>query len=363
MQPNNNNGNLQIRFSKFGYKYSLNRLGSYHDKQAYSEAVRLCIAIENDIKLGRFTCKDNDELFTAYHPMAKLSSHHEANSFAIDAVTLIEQFLEKKEFKDRVLVPVLKLLKTYGKPIKSKDDASKFWLWITNDGKRSNNSNNLYLATLKPVCPMFRDIKSLKASKVQKDEKPFSKEEIKLILTELDNLFPHYVPFVKFLFSTGVRPNEATALMWDCVDFEAKTITIKKAISIAKDGSKKSKDTKTGIDRVIPMSNKMYEILKKDCFNHNFPKHEYYVFASPNGQIIDLGNFRTRVWIKVLEQAKVPYRTIYNTRHTFCSHFLNETPDFVKLASVTHGTKSGISTLQKHYAHIVEKPELPDLFD
>ncbi len=362
MQPNNNNGNIQIRFTQFGYKYQLGKFGKFSDPKAYQQALSICESIQVDIRLGRFKPVNNDELFEAYHPLAKLSSHHEQNSFAVDAITLVQQFLEKKELKDRVLIPVLNLLKAYGKPIKSKDDAQKFWLWIANDGKRSNNSNNLYLATLKPVCPMFKGIKPLKTSKVQKDEKPFTKEEIKAIISELDLNYPHYSPFVKFLFSTGCRPNEAAALTWDCVDFDAKTIVIKKAISTAKDGSKVVKNTKTDVDRVIPMSDKMREILKKGCFVHNFPKHEYYVFASPNKQIIDLGNFRTRVWVKALKQAKVPYRTIYNTRHTFCSHFLNETPDFLKLASITHGTKSGVNTLIKHYAHVVNKPVMPDMF-
>jgi integrase len=87
------------------------------------------------------------------------------------------------------------------------------------------------------------------------------------------------------------------------------------------------------------------------------------VFPSPNGSIIDIRTFRARVWVKALEQAKVPYRTLYNCRHSFCSHFLNENPDFVQLASITHGTKSGIATLQKHYAHLVSKVSMPDMFD
>lgn len=362
MQPNNNNGNIQIRFTQFGYRYQLGKLGKFSDPKPYQQALSICESIQVDIRLGRFKPTNNDELFDAYHPLAKLSSHHEQNTYAVDAITLVQQFLEKKELKDRVLIPVLNLLKTYGKPIKTKDDAQKFWLWITNDGKRSNNSNNLYLATLKPVCPMFKGIKPLKTSKVQKDEKPFTKEEIKAIISELDLNFSYYSPFVKFLFSTGCRPNEATALTWDCVDFEAKTIVIKKAISTAKDGSKVIKATKTDVDRFMPMTEKILLLLVTQESDIDRKTNIPLVFPTPNGQIIDLGNFRNRIWVKALKQANVPYRTIYNTRHTFCSHFLNETPDFLKLASITHGTKSGVNTLIKHYAHVVNKPVMPDMF-
>jgi hypothetical protein len=194
-------------------------------------------AIENDINLGRFTAKDNDELFIAYHPLAKLSSHHEANSYAVDAIAMIQKKIETNEFKDKTLSPIFNLLKAYPKAIKTHDDACKFFLWMCSDGKRSNNSNNRYLESLASICPMFKKVPRCKANKVE-SEKPFTKEEIKKIIDVFDKEFPHYSPFIKFLFSTGCRTSETVALAWDCVDFEAKTITIKESIAIDKDGSK-----------------------------------------------------------------------------------------------------------------------------
>lgn len=362
MQPCNNNGSINIRFNRFNYAYKLSKLGNFHEKAAYAEAVRICIAIENDLSMGRFTCANNEELFKAYHPLARLSSEHEVNNLAIDAITLIENHIAKRELKERILLPCLTLLRTYGKAVKTKDDAQKFWLWMSNDGNRSNNSNNLYLATLKPVCPMFKGIKPLKASKVMKQEKPFTKEEIKQILKAVNEHHSYYENFIKFLFATGCRTSEAIALTWDCVDFGAKTITIKDSVGIGADGSKVRKETKTGVTRVIPMSEGLGKVLNSMRSNILRGFNQSLVFPTPNGQFIDLGNFRTRVWVKALQAASVPYRTIYNTRHTFISHFLNETPDFVKCASITHGTKSGIQTLMKHYAHIVDSVVMPDMF-
>ena len=361
MQPTNNNGSIIIRFNKFGYKYSLGNLGKFDSSDNHYEAIRVCRNIELDISMSRFTAKSNDELFTNYHPLANLATHHEANVYAEDALSLIEKHLKTLIYKDKVLLPTRSLLKTYDKSVKNFEDAERFFTWISNDGKRSANSNNRYLESLKAICPMFAKVTRCKASKVT-HEKPFSKDEIKQIIEIIDTNFPYYSPFVKFLFSTGVRTSEAIALTWDNVDFETKTITISESIGIANDGSKVRKETKTGVVRVIPMSSNLLTLLAA-C--NTYAKANAYtdlVFNSSESKLIDIGNFRARVWVKALLLAKIPYRTPYNTRHTFCSHFLNETPDFIKLASITHGTKSGVQTLIKHYAHIVERVVLPDMF-
>jgi integrase len=48
------------------------------------------------------------------------------------------------------------------------------------------------------------------------DINPYSAEERDLIIEEFkkDKLYNYYAPFVEFLFFTGCRPNEATALQW-----------------------------------------------------------------------------------------------------------------------------------------------------
>lgn len=369
MQPTNNNGSIIIRFHKFAYKYSLTNLGKFDDKSAIAMAWKICTAIASDIDIGRFTAKNNDELFTAYHPLAALSSHHEANSKAIDCKVSVELKLCSSELRDRNLHQTMNFLKKYGKPIKSSEEALKFWQWLQGESKGNNKTINRHLESLKPVCSYFADIPKLKVSQA-KSEKPFTKDEIKRICEVIDRDFSHYSTFVKFLFSTGCRTSEAIALTWQNVDFEAKTITISESIGIANDGSKVRKATKTGVVRVIPMSDKVYDLLafRRRCQPPSDCVNNWLVFTNEKGTkdyrlpFIDIGNFRARVWTKALEAANVPYRTLYNTRHTFCSHFLNETPDFIKLASITHGTKSGVQTLIKHYAHIVESVVMPDMF-
>ena len=367
MQPTNNSGSIIIRFTKFGYKYSLSGLGKFNDKVAMATAKSICAVIETDIKLGRFTSKDNASLFTDYHPLALLGNHHEGTHLAIDCLTMVLDKISTRETKNLSLSQVQNYLEKYGKAIKNSDDAQNFWQWLVSDTQRSPNTSNRYLRELKANCHYFMNIQPL-SSKQAKTEKPFTKNEIKQIIEIFDKDYSHYSAFVKFLFSTGVRTSEAIALTWDNVDFENRTITIAESIGIANDGSKVRKGTKTGVVRVIPMSDAMYKVLSNHKFTLEFKNKlphtipDWLTFPSYLGTFIDTGNFRARIWVKALLLAKVPYRTPYNTRHTFCSHFLNETPDFIKLASITHGTKSGVQTLIKHYAHIVEKVTMPDMF-
>jgi integrase len=369
MQPLNNNGSIIIRFQKFKYEYKLGKLGKYDDKQARYKAGEICQAIETDINLGRFSAKDNDELFKAYHPLVNLANFHDENQQAINLLDLVNKKLSESEYRKPSLYQCQKYLVAYGKEIKNSTQALDFFRYLCSNRKRSPNTTNRYLNELKAVCPYFVDIDKLKG-KQTKEEKAFTKSEIKTICDEFDVKFHHYSAFVKFLFSTGVRTNEAVALTWDCVDFEAKTITIKDSIGVSNiDGSKVRKSTKTEVSRVIPMSFKLEAMLKAQRLTIFGSRSSYttinldsLVFPSPKGCFIDISNFRDRFWVKVLTTVGVPYRTLYNTRHTFCSHFLNETPDFIKLASLTHGTKSGVQTLIKHYAHLVSDISMPEMF-
>ena len=366
MQARNNNGSIIIRFTKFGYKYSLSNLGKYEDDSAIATAKNICTAIQSDIDIGKFTCKDNNELFTRYHPLANLAIAKNDSKYLHDALTSIETKLNGDKFKDRVLLPCKNLLTAYGKKVCSHDDALKFWEYLITGDTRSNNTNNLYLASMKPVCPMFADIKPLKKSKIQKTEKPFSKIEIKAIIDIFDRDYFHYSSFIKFLFMTGCRTGEAIALRWQNVDFENRTITISESIGTLKDGSKAAKTTKSDVVRVLSMSPKLYRMMYDD--HQLWKMHQYsstLVFTTAKSTMIDIANFRARVWIDALKSADVPHRTLYNTRHTFVSHFIadNTVGDaFIKCASITHGTKSGVQTLIKHYAHLTNKVELPDIW-
>lgn len=62
--------------------------------------------------------------------------------------------------------------------------------------------------------------------------------------------------YLQLLILTGLRKNEAARMRWDDVDFDAKTFTVR--------------DTKTGGDHTLPMSDYLFELLKKRHAKGNF---------------------------------------------------------------------------------------------
>lgn len=366
MKPTNNNGSISIKFIKFDKKYILSGLGKFADTTAIATAKNICAAIQTDFDIGRFNCEDNKQLFNQYHPLANLAIAQSKKHFPTDALTLISACAKDLKYKNSTVISCENLLHSYGKKINTTEEATQFFNWLCNDGKRIASSNNRYLATLKTVCPMFENIKPVKANK-SKREKPFSKNEIKSIIDIFDSNYPHYSLFIKLLFMTGCRTNEAVALGWQNVDFDNRTITICESMGQLNDGSKVIKTTKTDTARILNMNNKLYDLLSIHFQSYliNSLDQSSLVFTTENFKIINTGNFKTRIWYKALELAKVQYRTLYNTRHTFVSHFIadNLTGNaFIKCASITHGTESGVATLIKHYAHLTDKVELPDIW-
>jgi integrase len=338
----------------------MGKLGKFEDKTAIATAENILKAIQSDISIGKFACKNSKELFDAYHPLSELINSQIKAANTEDCKVLVQLKLCSNDLRDRNLHQTMNFLKRYAKPIKNSGDALKFWQWLQGESKGNNKTINRHLESLKPICPYFRDIPKLKTS-APKHDKPFSMDEITRIIESVDTHYPHYKAFVQFLFSTGCRPNEATAIKWKDIDFERNTISISEAIGIDNEGKKVSKGTKTGVVRTFPMSTKLQEVLKDRHTRSGSAFSCLNVFLTPENTIIDTHNFRARVWTKALQSAKVPYRKLYNTRHTFISHYIEKYKDYQKCAAITHGTTKGVETIIKHYSHLVSGIQTLDL--
>jgi integrase len=87
---------------------------------------------------------------------------------------------------------------------------------------------------------------------------------------------------------------------------------------------------------------------------------ESLVFPTPTGLAIDDHNFSRRAWKSVLGKAKVPYRKLYNTRHTAISHCLEAGMPPVLVAQMTG---HDVQTLYEHYAAAVSsRPVMPEWY-
>ncbi len=84
-------------------------------------------------------------------------------------------------------------------------------------------------------------------------------EETVLFLNSVKDNYPYYYPVLYTLVRTGLRVGECTALKWDDIDFAGRFIKVCRATD--RDGS--IKDTKTGKNRRVDMSQALTEVLQE----------------------------------------------------------------------------------------------------
>lgn len=182
--------------------------------------------------------------------------------------------------------------------------------------------------------------------------RPFTKDEILKIIEGFQNHYPYYADFVQFLFGTGCRTGEAIALQWKHLEGNCSTVWIGESLSRGI-----RKETKTGRDRTISLTPYLQQMLlerrPKDFQSDDL------IFMAPGGGAIDDHNFRNRAWKPVLDKLLIPYRKPYNTRHTLVSHALDRG---MKPADIAELTGHSVETLYEHYAGVIGKTTLPDIF-
>lgn len=351
-KPLNDKGNLRIRFTHNNVRYTLNNLGKFDDVVARKQAQVICDRISLDIALDKFFALNNHELATIYHPLSKqkLVSN-------VDLIQCLTDRLSKKYHStDKSLLNILKSRKA---AIKTKDDAQHFMDWLQKERNLKPSTMQRYLNTLKACSPLFKEIK-IKAAGAKPLVRPFTKDDVTRVLDWFAGT--HYYGYVYFCFNTGMRPSEVIGLQWKNIDFINKEIILTSVLARDRGNTSKRirKPTKTGVARRFPINPHLEHFLLQ--LKEGVQDKEQLVFLSPRGTNIDDHNFVNRWWHKCLDECGIERNTFYNCRHTFISHYLDATKDVIKCASLTHGTKSGIKTIWEHYAGVINKVEVPELY-
>lgn len=356
----NDSGLIRIRFTHRGIRYNLSRLGSISDPVAvrYAQSIvdRICLDISNN----SFNCCDSEDLLLRYNPsiLVNISSPDKApkstgkkqgedlRSVAIDILSTRSGTVDKI---------VCGHLKKYSKKITNKEEAEVFLSWLKIEHNLSSSSVARYLDVLKTVDSLFKQIH------VEVESKPnaqaFTREEVELICGWFkDN---RYCNYVRFLFLTGCRISEAIGLRWKHIDFNQGTIHFYETLARDEGYTSKRvvKTTKKNIMRHFPINSKLAALFNE--VEKGLPDDLVFLVS---GRCINDKNFCNRDWKRCLKECGITYRKPSLTRHTFISHYLEQTKDVVKCASLTHGSKRGVQTIFEHYASIINKVEVPDLY-
>jgi integrase len=160
---------------------------------------------------------------------------------------------------------------------------------------------------------------------------------------------------------TGARQGELFALRRADVDLKNRTIAIRRSVRYANDGRLMVTETKTGRDRMIPISLRSANALRSHFKAHMASE---YVFTEPQtGQPLRKENFIRRSFRPLLKRAGLPTIRFHDLRHSTATRLLVQGVH-PKIVQDRLGHSSITVTLDT-YSHAIPSlgREAADLFD
>jgi len=360
-------GRLRLRFTIDGHRYQFSpRLADTKTNRV--KVKDICLLIESDIELGLFDKSLNkyrldkktgktlhditiSELFDKWFNSIKTQvdsttikkhSYVKTELLALVGDKKVRTF-NKHDVNQFIDVQLAKGIKAY--TIKRKLLTLSNLFDFAKDRQLVNE--NLFADT----------VKKIKVKPHQITTKPFTSDEVNLILRECEHN-PKYQPFrlfIKFLFDTGTRTSEAIGLRFSDLSDDCVYATIREQLT---QGVRKT--TKTGKIRTFKLPDTLTSELLQLKSSLTIVDKDTLVFTF-NNHSINNHNFRVRIWKTLLNNLGIEYRKFYSTRHTFISHQLAKGVNPVVIAKITgHDTK----VLFEHYASdVTDIPSINSTFD
>ncbi|MHC5215861.1 tyrosine-type recombinase/integrase [Enterococcus sp. LJL128] len=233
-----------------------------------------------------------------------------------------------------------------------------------------NYAINLELINSNPFEHVIRPAKKMKNK--EKQLKTYDLEQLKILFRYLDKkvnsisdsssslkYFAEYDRILyRFLTYTGLRGGEASALMWNDINFTEKTVTINKTMSQTKTGFTVSSPKTKSSYRTISIDDKTLRMLKswqlrqKEMLFANRINNNEIVFPTIDGQ----HNTRQGLYqrsSRIAKKAGLPNIGTHGFRHTHAS-LLFEAGASMKEAQERLG-HSSISMTMDIYTHVTKK--------
>ncbi|NJM66377.1 MAG: DUF3596 domain-containing protein [Acaryochloris sp. RU_4_1] len=362
------NGRLQLRFHYAGKRHYLS-LGLPDNKINRKAAEAKAKLIEADMAFDRF-----DPTLARYKPQSVLSTVTPSFTPLAEPKLALADLWEKYTQYKSPQVAASTLVRDYGKIAKrlqsiprSVEDAVGVRDWLLK--QYSSEIARRTLIQINACCKwavksglmsenafegMAGDIKKVKR---ETSRAPFSQAEQDAIIEAFEqNTYsskfapvPHsyYVSYVRFLFMTGCRSEEAIALKWKHISADCLKIQFKEA---RPSDTRILGETKTGKARTFPCNESLKAFLLS--IKLKTAKPDDLVFFAPSGKTIDSHNFLNRIWKPVVESlvtaGKVEqYLPQYNIRHTFITLALENGLDAKDVARLVGNSPE---IIYRHYA-------------
>ena len=251
----------------------------------------------------------------------------------------------------------------FGHKSLDKVKASEITLWQNKLQKEYKLSKSYILKIRGLLFTMFEDaieneiikinpVKKAKGLKQTEDTKvkrleltPFKPDEINKILSVATNQDKN---LVATLFMTGLRIGECLGLSWDCVDFENRTLTVKKQIV---NGQMKNILKTSKSKRIIPIIEALIPFLENQKKLTGEKNSFLFLTKKTNKHYHSAGKIREQIWVKTLKKANIEYRNLHQTRGTFISTLISNGED-INYVSKIAGHENVKITLERYSQYI-----------
>jgi len=165
-----------------------------------------------------------------------------------------------------------------------------------------------------------------------------------------------YAPWVKFLFWTGCRPEEAAALKWEHIDSGLTKIRFCQAAPV---DTKKSQRTKNRKNRDFPINHRLAKLLKSLKPLHY--SSSLLVFRGLEGGSFDYKNFQTRHWKPLIEELLQSEQLSIALPQSHCRHtFITLALEHLPVKDVAYLVGNSPAVIYKHYASRSRNLQLPE---
>jgi integrase len=160
-----------------------------------------------------------------------------------------------------------------------------------------------------------------------------------------------YFPWVFVLFHTGMRPSEASALTWNDINLERRTISISKSRYMSHDDAPKTDGSK----REITIPEDDYQVIEALKLLPSRALGIKNVFINKDGKPVNAKKWAEHNWAKPLKDLGIAHRKFYSTRHTFITEKIKDGHSTLAVAQYC-GTSEVM--IQKDYCGTLGLPSL-----
>ena len=148
-----------------------------------------------------------------------------------------------------------------------------------------------------------------------------TKEDYKKLLSYESDLF--YLPHIKILAGTGMRPSELIGLRFEDYDEESHSFFIRR--SVTRDGIREGGKTKNAA-RVVPVLSSLIPTVESMIEKAKSLHSTGWIFCNPSGTMCNQVVLR-RGLVRIEKEAGISTDvTLYSLRHSFYTHVESEMP-------------------------------------